>query len=87
MHGCTGMLYTLAVLYWVFGWDDANAAFSYCTEIEGHQEEHHQLPPDENVPQGCWTPQEERCSGLKDLNNRIRSNRDSASTSAQPTTP
>ena len=35
------------------------------TEIQGAKEEHRQLPPHENVPQGCRSSQEGRCSGLK----------------------
>lgn len=34
-------------------------------EIQGAEEEHRQLPPHENVPQGCWPPEEGRCSRLK----------------------
>lgn len=34
-------------------------------EIQGAEEEHCQLPPHENVPQGCWPPEEGRCSRLK----------------------
>jgi hypothetical protein len=34
------------------------------TEIAREEEEHCQLPPDENVPQGCGTAQEGRCFGL-----------------------
>jgi hypothetical protein len=49
--------------------------FSYCRhpsnellphiEIQGAEEEHRQLPPHENVPQGCWPAEEGRCSRLK----------------------
>lgn len=28
------------------------------TEIAGREEEHHQLPPYENVPKGRWAPEE-----------------------------
>lgn len=35
------------------------------TEIQGAKEEHRQLPPHENVPQGCWPPEEGWCSRLK----------------------
>lgn len=65
MHGRTGMPESCGGCY-LGVLDDANAIFS-STEIEGVQEEHHQLPPDENVPQGCWTSQEEWCPGLKHL--------------------
>lgn len=34
-------------------------------EIQGAEEEHRQLPPHENVPQGCWPAEEGRCSRLK----------------------
>jgi hypothetical protein len=33
-------------------------------EIPGKEEEHRQLPPDENVPQGRRPAQEGRCFGL-----------------------
>lgn len=33
-------------------------------ETKGRQEEHHQLPPHENVPQGRWSKEEGGCSGL-----------------------
>jgi hypothetical protein len=36
-------------------------------EITGKEEEHRQLPPDENVPQGRWPAQEGWCSGLNVL--------------------
>jgi hypothetical protein len=35
-----------------------------CTEIARKEEEHRQLPPDENVSQGRGSAQEGRCSGL-----------------------
>lgn len=39
-----------------------------CTEITREEEEHCQLPLDENVPQGGRTPQEGRCPGLNKKN-------------------
>jgi hypothetical protein len=38
---------------------------TFHTEIPGEEEEHRQLPPHENVPQGCRSSQEGRYSGLK----------------------
>lgn len=38
---------------------------SHNAEIQGAEEEHRQLPPHENVPQGRWPAQEGRCPWLK----------------------
>lgn len=36
----------------------ANSTFPGETEIAGREEEHNQLPPYENVPEGCRAPEE-----------------------------
>lgn len=42
-----------------------------CTQTKEQQEEHHQLPPHENVSQGRWSQEEEWHSWLKDRLNTM----------------